>query len=313
MISTSGCAIVRGLGLRRGMSAALSTRCVPAFALLRDSRPCAIMAFAAAARGIFIVTWYAPTSSPISPAAAIGGPKLAPRSAPARLGRALSEVIGRQRYSAGRRPGSLVTSSSLDAIASGLAPLLAAGGPGWRLLRKLAEAARRGQGQRALLPGHGGCLDRLDGLLPVAILDRRSSQRGRPAREAQRSRSSARPARSAARRSISSTGTGSLRGRGADRRYQRRSSLAQAARRPTPALRWSRTRPHCRNFRRARWHSNAAQRRSRRAGRGRGRRARTRRWRRSSAARASSRSWPRSRQGGRSRSPTRRRWSPPAR
>jgi phosphatidate cytidylyltransferase len=97
---------------------------------------------------------------------AIGGPKLAPVISPNKTwaglfgGMVLAGVAG----------GAITFFGHLPVLTYWLAPLLA-------IAAQLGDLAESGMKRRAgvkdsghILPGHGGLLDRIDGMLPVAIL-----------------------------------------------------------------------------------------------------------------------------------------------
>lgn len=114
---------------------------------------------------IFLVTWAADIGGYFV-GRAVGGPKLAPTISPNKTIAGLVGAIGAATLAAGGW-----------ALAAGLSPL-------WMLLAPLfAFAAAMGdlfeswikrragvKDSGAILPGHGGLLDRLDGMVPVAVL-----------------------------------------------------------------------------------------------------------------------------------------------
>jgi phosphatidate cytidylyltransferase len=101
---------------------------------------------------------------------AIGGPKLAPRISPNKTWAGLGGgMVGAMLVTAlafalsGNKPGEVATGA---AIAAGLAVLAQAGDLFESWLKRRAGVKDSGH----LLPGHGGFLDRLDGVVPVASL-----------------------------------------------------------------------------------------------------------------------------------------------
>lgn len=101
----------------------------------------------------------------------IGGPRLAPRISPAKTwSGAFGGVLGAMLVAGGLAAGWLASVQGQKAgLFVGLAGLMAV----LAILGDLAESAmKRRTGVKdsgSLLPGHGGVLDRLDGLVPVAI------------------------------------------------------------------------------------------------------------------------------------------------
>lgn len=114
---------------------------------------------------IFIVTWSTDIFAYIS-GRAIGGPKLAPAISPSKTiaglvgGAAGASVIGGLWVQAQALPSSLLF----------LAPLFAAAAQAGDLFESWMKRRAGVKDSGGLLPGHGGVFDRIDGLVPVAIL-----------------------------------------------------------------------------------------------------------------------------------------------
>ena len=97
---------------------------------------------------------------------AIGGPKLAPAISPNKTWAGLAGGM------AGATLASLLLTSSagLSAGLNILAPLLALAAQGGDLFESWMKRRAGVKDSGTLLPGHGGVMDRLDGLVPVACL-----------------------------------------------------------------------------------------------------------------------------------------------
>ena len=114
---------------------------------------------------VFLVVWSTDIGAYFA-GRAIGGPKLAPSISPNKTvagllgGVAAATVIAGLWVYAARLPGMLLWIAAMFAVAAQLGDLFESG------LKRRAGVKDSG----TWLPGHGGLLDRLDGLVPVAIL-----------------------------------------------------------------------------------------------------------------------------------------------
>ena len=114
---------------------------------------------------VFLVVWSTDIGAYFA-GRAIGGPKLAPSISPNKTvagllgGVAAATVIAGLWVYAARLPGMLLWIAALFAVAAQLGDLFESG------LKRREGVKDSG----TWLPGHGGLLDRLDGLVPVAIL-----------------------------------------------------------------------------------------------------------------------------------------------
>ena len=114
---------------------------------------------------VFLVVWSTDIGAYFA-GRAIGGPKLAPSISPNKTvagllgGVAAATVIAGRWVYAARLPGMLLWIAALFAVAAQLGDLFESG------LKRRAGVKDSG----TWLPGHGGLLDRLDGLVPVAVL-----------------------------------------------------------------------------------------------------------------------------------------------
>jgi len=114
---------------------------------------------------VFIVVWSVDIGAYFS-GRAIGGPKLAPSISPGKTwagfygGVAAATVLG----------GAWVLTTGLDVVLLLLAPLFAAAAQGGDLFESWMKRRAGVKDSGRWLPGHGGVFDRVDGLLPVAIL-----------------------------------------------------------------------------------------------------------------------------------------------
>lgn len=114
---------------------------------------------------VFIVTW-ATDIGAYCAGRLIGGPKLAPAISPNKTwaglygGVAAATIIG----------GAWALIAGIDPTALLLAPLFAVAAQGGDLFESWMKRRAGVKDSGRWLPGHGGIFDRLDGLLPVAIL-----------------------------------------------------------------------------------------------------------------------------------------------
>jgi phosphatidate cytidylyltransferase len=114
---------------------------------------------------VFIVVWSVDIGAYFS-GRAIGGAKLAPSISPGKTwagfygGVAATTVLG----------GAWVLTTGLDVVLLLLAPLFAAAAQGGDLFESWMKRRAGVKDSGRWLPGHGGVFDRVDGLLPVAIL-----------------------------------------------------------------------------------------------------------------------------------------------
>ncbi len=137
---------------------------LPAFALvaLRSGESCGFLAVLL----LFVTVWSADTLAYFA-GRAIGGPKFAPRISPNKTWSGFFGAVA----------GGALAAALLAAF-SGLSvlPLMALGAMigGWEQVGDLFEsAAKRRFGVKdsgAIIPGHGGVLDRVDGLVAAAVL-----------------------------------------------------------------------------------------------------------------------------------------------
>jgi phosphatidate cytidylyltransferase len=166
-LSWQGFAVATGLALLLGLVSRRPTMAggflyiaVPAFALLVLS-----WAWFAIILWVMIVTWSTDIFAYFA-GRSIGGPKLAPRISPNKTWAGL----------AGGAVGAAVLGAATAYVFDLGSPFLQLGG----LMGVIAQAGdlyeswlKRRAGVKdsgTLLPGHGGALDRLDGLLPVAVV-----------------------------------------------------------------------------------------------------------------------------------------------
>jgi phosphatidate cytidylyltransferase len=114
---------------------------------------------------VFIVVWSVDIGAYFS-GRTIGGPKLAPSISPGKTwagfygGVAAATLLG----------GAWVLYTSLPLVLLLLAPLFAAAAQGGDLFDSWMKRRAGVKDSGRWLPGHGGVFDRVDGLLPVAIL-----------------------------------------------------------------------------------------------------------------------------------------------
>lgn len=114
---------------------------------------------------VFLVTWATDIGAYFA-GRAIGGPKLAPTVSPNKTwaglygGVAATTLIG----------GAWVLLTGLNLVLLLLAPLFAVAAQGGDLFESWMKRRAGVKDSGRWLPGHGGIFDRLDGLLPVAIL-----------------------------------------------------------------------------------------------------------------------------------------------
>jgi phosphatidate cytidylyltransferase len=114
---------------------------------------------------IFILVWATDIGAYIA-GRSIGGPKLAPAISPGKTwaglygGVAAATLLG----------GAWAVTTGLHWLVLLLAPLFAVAAQGGDLFESWMKRRAGVKDSGRLLPGHGGVFDRLDGLLPVAIL-----------------------------------------------------------------------------------------------------------------------------------------------
>ena len=136
---------------------------VPALALLwiRDRAPQGLELLI----WVFIVTWATDIGAYIA-GKAIGGPKLAPAISP---NKTIAGLVGGM-LSASLAGYAWAELTKLSPTLFWLAPLLALGAQGGDLFESGMKRKAGVKDSGTWLPGHGGALDRLDGLVVVATL-----------------------------------------------------------------------------------------------------------------------------------------------
>ena len=113
----------------------------------------------------FVVTW-ATDIFAFFVGRTFGGPKLSPRYSPNKTWSGLiGGIIG-----ATIAAGWLVVEADLPRVLIGAAPLFALAAAGGDLFESAIKRRASVKDAGGLLPGHGGVMDRLDGLVPVAVL-----------------------------------------------------------------------------------------------------------------------------------------------
>ena len=114
---------------------------------------------------VFIVTW-ATDIFAYAAGRSFGGPKLAPSFSPNKTWSGLvGGVAGAMIFA-----GLLVVQTGLPRVLLLAAPLFALAAQGGDLFESAVKRRAGVKDASHLLPGHGGIMDRLDGLIPVAIL-----------------------------------------------------------------------------------------------------------------------------------------------
>lgn len=159
--------LVRGWGLQWHV-AGFFYALLPALALLwvreRAGQPLSDTGFALVLWA-FIVTWAADIGA-FFVGRAFGGPKLAPRISP---NKTISGLVGGV-VAATLLGGIWAQFNGLHWAWLVLAPVFALAAAGGDLFESWLKRQAGVKDAGALIPGHGGVLDRLDGLVPVALL-----------------------------------------------------------------------------------------------------------------------------------------------
>lgn len=154
-----------GLGWRLG---GFAYALLPALALLwvreRAGEPMADLGFAVLIWA-FIVTWSADIGAYFT-GRAFGGLKLAPAISP---NKTISGLVGGV-IAASLCAGIWVRANGLSDVWLLLAPLFALASAAGDLFESWMKRKAGVKDSGTLIPGHGGVLDRLDGLIPVAVL-----------------------------------------------------------------------------------------------------------------------------------------------
>lgn len=114
---------------------------------------------------VFLVTW-ATDIGAYAAGRTIGGPKLAPAISPNKTWAGLYGGVAAATLVA----GGWALFAGLQLVVLLLAPLFAVAAQGGDLLESWMKRRAGLKDSGSLLPGHGGVFDRVDGLLPVAIL-----------------------------------------------------------------------------------------------------------------------------------------------
>lgn len=114
---------------------------------------------------VFIVTWATDIGAYFA-GRAIGGPKLAPRISP---NKTIAGLVGGA-LSAGLAGYAWAEFTALPAILGLLAPFFAVASQGGDLFESWMKRRAGVKDSGTFLPGHGGAMDRLDGLVVVAVL-----------------------------------------------------------------------------------------------------------------------------------------------
>ena len=114
---------------------------------------------------VFIITWATDIGAYFA-GRAIGGPKLAPQISP---NKTIAGLVGGI-AAAGILAGAWVHYTHLDRLLLSLAPVFALAAQGGDLFESWLKRRAGVKDSGRMLPGHGGVLDRLDGLVPVATL-----------------------------------------------------------------------------------------------------------------------------------------------
>ena len=114
---------------------------------------------------IFVVTWTTDIGAYFA-GRAIGGPKLAPKISPNKTWAGLTGGM----VSAALAGWAWTDYVDLPATLLWLAPLFAAAAQGGDLFESWLKRRAGAKDSGSILPGHGGILDRLDGLVVVAVL-----------------------------------------------------------------------------------------------------------------------------------------------
>lgn len=114
---------------------------------------------------VFVVTWATDTFA-FAAGRSFGGPRLAPQFSP---NKTWSGLVGGV-VAATIAAGWLVVEADLPRILLGAAPLFALAAQGGDLFESALKRRAGVKDASSLLPGHGGVMDRLDGLVPVAVL-----------------------------------------------------------------------------------------------------------------------------------------------
>ncbi|QNM83218.1 phosphatidate cytidylyltransferase [Sphingomonas sabuli] len=114
---------------------------------------------------VFLVTWATDIGAYFA-GRAIGGPKLAPTISPNKTWAGLYGGVA----AASLFGGAWVLANGMHLVLILLAPLFAVAAQGGDLFESWMKRRASVKDSGNLLPGHGGIFDRLDGLLPVAIL-----------------------------------------------------------------------------------------------------------------------------------------------